>query len=201
MHYSYGSDVLIILPHLNWSLPQLRRWPRGCPSKHRMYKAFRPKNRRRWFLVDSGHYFAMTILTRSNCILMWDQLGWKAYLLRFRAVSRMSKTESVCSRGVRFCETHSCSLNQIREWTGLQLPLSLGPYDWMSLDHIVDIQVLIILSLVLSRLDSKSLVPAKVIDVVLDVIQPCSPSLSWPCCCKTYKEGQVELDVIWLALT
>jgi hypothetical protein len=32
IHCLYGSDVLIILPHLNWSRPWLRRWPRGWPS-------------------------------------------------------------------------------------------------------------------------------------------------------------------------
>jgi hypothetical protein len=97
-------------PHLIWSLPRLRRWP----SNPRMYKAFRPKNRRHWFLIDSRHHLPMTILISSNCILMWDLLCWKAYLLSFPTVSWMLKIESVCILGIHFRETHSCSPNRIR---------------------------------------------------------------------------------------
>jgi hypothetical protein len=106
MHCLYGIDVLIILPHLNWSHPWPRQWPRGWPSNPRMYKAFRSKNRRCWFLADSKYHFVTTILISSDNILMWDQLSWKTYILSFPMMSRMSQMGSVCGLGVHFCEDH-----------------------------------------------------------------------------------------------
>jgi hypothetical protein len=80
-----------------------------------MYKSFRLKNRRRWFLADFGRYLVMMIPISSKHILVWNQIGWKAYLLSFPTVSRTSKMEFVCSLSIRFHETHSCSPNRIHE--------------------------------------------------------------------------------------
>jgi hypothetical protein len=55
----------------------------------------------------------MTIPISSEHIFMWDQLGWKDYLLSFPTISRISKTGYVCGLGVRFREDHSCSPNLI----------------------------------------------------------------------------------------
>jgi hypothetical protein len=61
IHALFVCDVLIILPHLNWSHPPLRQWSRGWPSNSRMYKAFRPRNRRRWFLADSRRHLLLSL--------------------------------------------------------------------------------------------------------------------------------------------
>jgi hypothetical protein len=131
-----------------------------------MYKDFRPKNIRRWFLEDSRHHLVTTIFISSEHILTWDQLGCKSYFLSFPKKSKTSKMQFLCSLGVRFREDHSCNL--VREQTGLELPLSLGL--WLDLHHIVS-------SLYSSFshswfwfiLDLNSLVPVKCVDVVLNL--------------------------------
>jgi hypothetical protein len=56
----------------------------------------------------------MMVPISSKHILLWDHLGWKAYLLSFPTVSRTLKTESVCGLSISH-KTHSCNPNQIHE--------------------------------------------------------------------------------------
>jgi hypothetical protein len=73
MHCLYGNDVLII-PPLELESSSTQAVAKGVVSNPRMYKAFRPKNKRHCFLADFEHHLAMTILINSNRILTWDQL-------------------------------------------------------------------------------------------------------------------------------